>query len=329
MNILILGGTQFVGRHITQAALDAGHAVTLFNRGQSNPALFPQAEKLIGDRNQDLSALRGRRWDLLIDVNAYFPRQVRAVLATLADSIAHYTLISTISTYADLAAGNAHENSPLATLDDEATEEITGETYGGLKVLCERAAQKALPDRCLIIRPGLVVGAHDHTNRFRYWLTRAAAGGQMLAPSSADFPLQVIDARDLARFTLMLATQQSTGIYNATSRPHRLGDVLHSAKDYAGADTLFTWVDEAFLLNQGIQPFTSLPFWVPMAMAGVHSINIDRALAAGLEQRPLADTVAYALAWEQIRSDDTSSLYGISRERELEILAAWQYQRSA
>jgi len=199
MDLLILGGTGFLGRHLVEAALGDGHRPTLFNRGLSEPGLFPEVEKLEGDREGNLSALLGRRWDAVIDTCGYVPRVVRASAGLLADAVEHYTFVSSISVYSDAIAPGADEEAPVRELPDPTVEEVTEETFGGLKALCERAAEEMLPDRVLNIRPGLISGPYDPTDRFTYWPCRVAAGGEILAPDHEERGVQYIDVRGLAR----------------------------------------------------------------------------------------------------------------------------------
>lgn len=322
MNILILGGTRFVGRHITQAALDRGHTVTLFNRGRSNPELFPQAEKLVGDRGVDLSALHGRRWDAVIDVNGYVPRHVREAATLLAGAVEQYTFISTISVYARMDVPDQNENAPLATTDTPETEEVTGETYGPLKVLCEQAAEEAMPGRTLVIRPGFVVGPHDTTDRFTSWLRRIQRGGEMLAPGDPNDPLQFIDGRDLADFTLRRVEARDTLVYNATgpATPLTWGELFVETRRVCNVETQFTWVSESFLDGEQLNP-NDLPMVVPASAQGLMRINIDKALAAGLSFRPLAQTINDTLAWD---AQEGTPKAGLSPEREAELLQSWR-----
>jgi 2'-hydroxyisoflavone reductase len=256
MNLLILGGTIFLGRHLVEAALRRGHTLTLFNRGQHNPDLFPQVEKLRGDRANasDLQALQARHWDAVMDTCGYLPRLVRLSAQALSNAVKHYTFISSISVYAEPPTPGMDESAPLARLADETVEEITGETYGGLKALCEQAVESVLPGRTLNIRPGLIVGPHDPSDRFTYWPARLRCGGAVLAPGRPGSPVQVIDARDLAEWTLDLVERQQTGHYNATgpAYPLTMGEVLETCRQAAGMDADLTWVSEAFLLAQGL-----------------------------------------------------------------------------
>ncbi len=339
MDILIIGGTQFIGRFMIETALARGHRVTLFNRGRTNPGLFPQVEKLRGDRDGALDALRGRTWDAVIDNCGYVPRIVRQSADLLRDSVGRYLFISTISVYASLAEPGVSEDSPLAALADETAEAITGETYGGLKALCERAVQDVYGARALIVRPGLIVGPHDPTHRFTYWPARAAdasrCGGEALAPSQPGHLTQFIDARDLSAWCISLLEAGAAGIYNATGPdyPLTLGAVFDACRVAAGTPVRFTWVDEGFLLEQGVTPFRDLPLWVPSSEAGFGAVDISRAVSAGLAFRPLAATVSDTLAWYQGRSSAEQAAdaerAGITAEREAELLAAWHRRENA
>lgn len=329
MKILILGGTVFLGRALVDAALAAGHEITLFNRGKSNPDLFPQVETIVGDRDTDLALLKGRKWDVAIDTCGYVPRLVRKSAEALADSVEHYTFISTISVYSDTTTIGLDENGPLGTLEDESVEEITGETYGPLKVLCEKAAEAAMPGRVLVLRPGLIVGRNDPTDRFTYWPVRVARGGEVLAPDTPDFLTQVIDVRDLAEWNLRMAEQRKTGIFNATGpeKPFPLGNFLQICKQVSGSDATFTWVPEAFLLEKGVAPWMELPMWIPSNMEGLgqglEQISVAAAVAEGLTFRPMADTVQETLAFARLRPEDHTWRAGLAAEKEKEVLAAW------
>ena len=333
MKLLILGGTVFLGRHIVQAALERGHEVTLFNRGQHNPDLFPETEKLRGDRDGDLSALRNRHWEAVIDTSGYVPRIVRDSAELLADRVAHYTFISTISVYADYRQPNMDETYPVGTLADESVEEVNGDTYGPLKALCEQAVEQAMPSRALIIRPGLIVGPDDPTDRFTYWPRRVVDGGEVLAPGRPDRQVQIIDVRDLAEWTVRMAESHATGIFNATGPDHLLtmGRMLDECRAVSHSDAQFTWVPEAFLLEVGVQPWSDLPVWLLQETTdewrGMLAADCRRAIAAGLTFRPLAETIQATLAWDATRPADVQRRAGLSREREAEVLRAWQESR--
>ncbi len=331
MDLLIIGGTVFLGRSLVEAAQARGHTITLFNRGQHSPELFPDVEKLRGDRDGDLSALHGRRWDAVIDTCGYVPRIVRASAEALADAVEHYTFVSSISVYASFGTIGIDEQEPVGTLADTTVEQIDGETYGPLKALCEQAAEQAMPGRVLTVRPGLIVGPHDPTDRFTYWPQRVAQGGAVLAPNRPEHGTQIIDVRDLAEWMIQMVEARHTGIYNATGPEYRLtmGQLLDTCRDVSGSDARVSWVSERFLLDAGVQPWSELPLWVPAedpSNAGFDAIDCGKAIGAGLRFRPLADTIRDTLAWVSTRPADHVWRAGITREREAELLAAWQAQ---
>jgi 2'-hydroxyisoflavone reductase len=325
MDILLIGGPRFLGRALIDASLAAGHRVTMFNRGQTNPALYPQVERLLGNRDGELDALRGRRWDAVIDTCGYTPRVVQQAAELLAPSVGRYVFISTISVYAEPLAPGAGEDAPLAQLADPEIKEITGESYGGLKARCERVVQEIYGRRSLIIRPGLIVGPHDPTNRFTYWVTRIAAGGHVLAPDDRAAPVQVIDVRDLAEWTVHLVEEGAGGVYNATgpAAPLTLEATLAACRAATGSDAEFVWVAPQFLLDQGVAPWTEVPLWVAGDDA-LNQVSIARALAQGLTFRPLEDTIAATLAWARTQPADDQPRAGLSRARELELLELYR-----
>jgi 2'-hydroxyisoflavone reductase len=319
VRLLIIGGTRFLGRALVEDALARGHEVTLFNRGQTNPELFPEAEKIHGDRDGGLSALEGRSWDAVVDTCGYFPRVVRASAEALAGSVGRYAFISTISVYADLSEP-VDESSPLGTIEDETVEEFGPEfqNYGPLKALCERAVQDVFGDRALIIRPGFIVGPHDPTDRFTYWPVRVARGGPMLAPGPPDRPFQFIDVRDLAAWTLRMVEEGSSGVFNATNEGVPLIELLH------GAD--IAWVPDEWLVEQGVGE-EDLPLWSPdLAFGALHEADVSAAVARGLSFRPAEETARDTLEW---RGADAELATGLSADRESELLAAWRERRSS
>jgi 2'-hydroxyisoflavone reductase len=334
MRLLVLGGTVFVGRHLVDEALRRGHEVTLFNRGQSNADLFPQVEHLLGERSGDLTPLRGRSFEAVVDTSGYLPPDVRASAELLAGHADRYLFVSSRSVYANTATPDIDEDAPLAELPSDASEdELTGETYGALKALCERAVQQAFGERCTVLRPGLIVGPHDQTNRFGYWPRRVAEGGDVLAPAPPEQPLQVIDVRDLVTFALDLLERGPGGTFSVTTPPGAItfGSLLDTCREAAGSDARSVWVDEAFLLEREVQPWTELPLWTPGAdYAGFQRSSTARAEAAGLHCRPLAETVRDTLAWEQSAAG-TPRLSGrlgtgsgpLTPERERALLAEW------
>ena len=328
MDVLILGGTQFVGRAITEAALAAGHHVTLFNRGKTNTDLFPNVEKLIGNRDGDLSALEGRQWDVAVDVSGYLPRIVHASAELLADAVEHYTFISTVAVYDHSVYSKAGttEDGPLATLEDESTETINAETYGALKVLCEQAAEDAMPGRVLNVRCGLIVGPHDHTDRFTYWPVNTARGGEILAPP-ADALSQVIDVRDLAQWIINMAEARNSGVFTATGPDYQLtyGRILEACQTAAGGDTArVVHAYEDFLIENDVREWTELPLWLPASHNGMAQLDVSKAIAAGLTFRLIEETVADTLAWYKDESGLGSPLKaGMDPEREAELLEKW------
>jgi 2'-hydroxyisoflavone reductase len=332
MRLLILGGTVFLGRHLVHLATSAGHRVTTFTRGE-HPAPLPEGvEQLRGNRDSDLSALYGRQWDAVIDTSGYFPREIVASMEVLAGAVGHYTFISSISAYADFAPIGLTEEAPLATLADPTVEQITGETYGGLKALCEQAVVAAMPGRALVIRPGLIVGPYDPSDRFTYWPHRLAAGGAVLAPGRPERAVQFIDARDLATWALSLAERQVTGVYHATgpAAPLAFGRLLEACQEAGAADARITWVADAFLEARGVEPWSELPLWIPesdASHAGFEQVDCSRALGAGLSFRPLEETVRDTLAWAATRPADRAWRAGLTREREAELLAVWRAER--
>lgn len=325
LSFLILGGTQFVGRHLVDAVAMGGHKVTLFNRGKSHPQSFPQFETLIGDRDGDLRALEGRKWDVVIDTSGFVSRNVRATATLLGGSIARYIFISSISVYRDFSKPGLHETAPLETLPSGAREEQgDSKTYGARKALCERAAEEILPGKVLNVRPGLIVGPYDNLGRFTYWVRRAAASTEILAPGKPQAPIQLIDARDLAEWIVRMAESSSVGTYNATgpASPLTFQQVIEYCQCGSGKHAPLTWADEPFLLKHGIKPFSDLPLWLPEAHQGFFAINSQRAYSMGLTCRPLIDTARDTLAWDSAAVGQKR--IGLSTEREEELLRLWQ-----
>lgn len=320
MRLLILGGTRFVGRHLTEAALAAGHQVTLFNRGRTNPGLFPQAEHVLGDRGKDLALLKGREWDAAIDVSGYLPKKVKASAELLAEAVERYVFISTISVYADFSAPGIREDAPLLEPepgDDEADRIPPDGGYGRLKVLCERIVEQAFPRRSLIVRPCIIVGPWDYSGRFSYWVERMAAGGDVLAPGRPDRPVELIDARDLAAWTLGMTERRETGTFNAAGpeRTLTMRGMLEACREATGGDARLVWASDDFLEEHGAE----LPFW-DTEKDGYDLVDNRRAIARGLTFRPLAESARDVHAWvaeepEARRSDE------FSPEREAELLA--------
>ena len=329
MKLLILGGTVFLGRALVEAALARGHDVTIFTRGQHNPELFPEIEKLRGDRDGNLAALEGRRWDAVIDTCGYVPRIVSDSARLLAYAVEHYTFISSVSVYAHPSNPGLDEEAPVGTLADPTEEAVTGETYGPLKALCEQAVEATLPGRALVIRPGLIVGPHDPTDRFTYWPSRVARGGEVLAPEPRQQPVQIVDVRDLAEWNIRLVEQRRTGSFNAVGPDYRLSfeQLLDTCKRVSASGAEFTWVAPRFLVESGVGPWMELPLWVPsegdQGSGGLMQTSNARAVAAGLTFRPVEQSVRDTLTWDAARPPDITRRAGLAPEKERKVLAAW------
>jgi len=312
LRLLVLGGTQFFGRQLVEQALARGHDVTLFNRGVTAPGLFPEAERLVGDRDGRLEALEGGEWDAVVDVAGFVPRVVRASAELLAPRVGHYAFVSTIGVYADRSVP-LREESPLAQVDeghsvDELREDYAN--YGPLKALCEGVVRDVFGDRALIVRPGLIVGPHDPTGRFTYWARRLGRGGEILAPGPPDRRVQFVDVRDLAAFALDLVERRDSSVYNATREGVAWGELL------AGGDV--TWVSDEFLLEQRVGEWMELPLWLASpAFVGMHMADVSRAVAAGMRCRQVAETIAGAA------EAPAKEGVGLAPGREAELLAAW------
>lgn len=318
--LLVLGGTKFLGRHTVAAALAGGHEVTTFTRGETNPDLFPEVEHLRGDRDGDLAALAGRSWDGVVDTSGYVPRVVRQSAELLRDAVDRYVFVSSISVYADFSQP-IDESTPVAKLEDPATEEIM-EHYGALKAACEAVVDDVYGERGVRVRPGLIVGPYDPTDRFTYWPRRIAAGGDVLGPGDPEAPVQFVDARDLAGWLVELAVAGRGGVFNATgpAEPLTFADLLARTRAVIGSDANVVWVDEQRVLDAGVAPWTELPLWLPGGdYAGMARADTRLAREAGLGFRPLEETVLDTLIWDRTVAGDRPTL---TPEKEQEILRA-------
>jgi 2'-hydroxyisoflavone reductase len=329
LELLILGGTGFLGPHVVERALARGHSMALFNRGRTDPARFAELEQLRGDRDHDLDALRGRRWDAVIDTSGYVPRHVRGPAELLAPAVGQYLFVSTCSVYADLGALPIDESSRLAQIADPSVERVDGETYGALKALCERAAEAALPGRTTIVRPGLIVGPGDDSDRFGYWPRRVAQGGEVLAPGDPAWELQFSDVRDLAAFLVHTLETRATGVFNVDgpTRPAPMGELLEACRAAGGGEATLTWVAQDFLAEHGVRAGVDLPAWQPPpeGMRQVPAVSSAKAFAAGLRFRDLRETVVDTLAYERSREPrERPPRFGLTPEREAELLSAWR-----
>ncbi|KAA0274141.1 MAG: SDR family oxidoreductase [Chloroflexi bacterium] len=327
MKILIIGGTRFVGRHLVNSARARGHEVTLFNRGKSNPGLFRRVKAIQGDREKDLDQLTAE-WDAVIDTCGYLPRIVRLSAEALKDKVGRYVYISSISVYASFKKIGIKESDAVGTLADESLEEITGETYGSLKALCEKVVQDVYGPRSLIIRPGLIVGPHDPTDRFTYWPLRIAKGGDVLVPDNPSAMTQFIDARDLADFIIKLIDQNVSGTFNATSNPVTLSTVFETCKRISKSNANFKWAPVDFLEKNNVAPWSDMPIWIPEVGddAGVSQVDISKAVNAGLTFTPLAQTIKDIYDWEFERPEGYELKAGLKRERENELLELLRVQ---
>lgn len=348
MNLLIIGGTKFLGRHLVNAALSCDHQVTLFNRGTQSATVPTDVETIRGDRSKDLDKLKGRRWDAVVDTCGYLPRTVRASAEALAGSVDRYVFISSQSVYADVSVSGVDENAPLAKLSSEQLDEANaidtsgdasainyGKMYGGLKALCEQTLEEILPTRVLIIRPGLIVGPDDYTDRFTYWVVRVARGGEVLAPDRPEREIQFIDVRDLAQWTVKMFAAKAAGVYNASGLPGKLtmGNILDECKTVSSSDASFTWASEQFLLQEEVAAWSEMPLWLPQEAAphlrGFMYINSEKAVAAGLRFRSLNNTVNDTLNWWRINKSDQQLKAGINPDKEQTLLDKWHKTRHA
>jgi nucleoside-diphosphate-sugar epimerase len=317
VKLLVLGGTKFLGRAAVEVALARGHELTLFNRGETNPGLFPDTEHLQGDRDGDLRALEGRSWDAVIDPSGFVPHLVRDSAQLLSGAVEQYAFVSSISVYEDYREPRV-EDDRLEQIGDHPVDRLLEDyaNYGPLKALCEQEVHSVFGERALVVRPGLIVGPHDPTDRFTYWPRRVERGGSLLAPAPPEQPVQVVDVRDLAGWMVDLVEQGRGGVFNATSPPGALS--FGSMLEACGAHDV-VWVDEAFLLEHGVEGWSDLPCWIPSTdadHAAFQLVDVSGAVEAGLSFRPLAETARDVPEW---RGDA-----GLSAEREAELLAAWQ-----
>jgi len=345
LEILVLGGTGLIGPPLVRYALDRGHQVTLFNRGKTNADLFPDLERLVGDRNDDLTAIAsavagGRRWDAVIDNTASIPRWVTSSAGALKNAADLYLYTSSISAYASMAIAGQDEAAAVASLSAEEEAkvktpgDITGVNYGGLKARCEQEAERAFPGRAIIVRPGLIVGPGDYTDRFTYWPVRIHRGGEVMAPGNPSDPVQFIDARDLGEWMVRLVEDRAIGVYNGTGPASRMSiaEMLYGIRATTGTEISFTWVDAEFLAKHEIQPWSQMTVWVPgeSEFAGISQVSIDAAKRSGLTFRPLAVTAADTVEWWNALPEERRAApkAGLDANKEKEVLAAWKTAQS-
>lgn len=333
-SILVLGGTGFLGPHIVTSALARGHTVTLFNRGKTHPGLFPEVEKLHGDRDGHLEALANRTWDAVVDPSGYVPRVVKLSAELLAPNVGHYVFISTISVYAKEDVPDADESLAVATIADPANEDVKA-NYGALKALCEQAAEAAMPGRVANLRPGLIIGPGDPTGRFTHWPTRLAEGGEVLAPGDGKTAVQYVDGRDLGAWIVRVIEDGTVGTMNALGPAQRvtMKDVLEACNHALGGKAQLTWVDADFLDKQAVEGWSEMPLWIDPKgeYAGFGTLQNTRAVKAGLTFRPVGDTAKDTLAWLATLSEDQRAKArssGIKPDKEAKVLAAWKTSKT-
>ena len=331
LRILILGGTGFIGPYQVQYALDRGHTVTLFNRGKTNPKLFPTVEKLIGDRNGDLKSLEGREWDAVIDNSVQTdPHWVTLSASLLQKSVKQYVFVSTRSVYSDLSRVPMTSDAPVYTVETAHWDRSKPMPYGLVKALAEKEAQKYFPGRTTIVRPGLIIGPGDLTDRFTYWPVRIERGGEVLAPGDGTDPVQIIDARDLAEWMIRLVEQNAPGVFNAVGpkNPRSFAEFLYGIKAATTSEAQFTWVDTDFLISHDVRPYREMPVWQPARgkNMGFARFDISPELALGLTFRPLAVTTRDTLDYYHLQSSERQEKLraGLDAAREAEVLAEWK-----
>ncbi|SDN75019.1 2'-hydroxyisoflavone reductase [Paenibacillus sp. yr247] len=328
MKILILGGTKFLGRALTEAALAKGHEITLFHRGLHDAHAFPQVQHIHGDRNVDLAQLQELHWDAVIDTSGYQPEVVDAAAKVLKDQVKHYTFISTVSVYDDLLQVNLNESAPVAEWESPETMD-PGRQYGALKALCENAVKKVFPDQTLVIRPGLIVGPYDASDRFTYWPSRFHRGGDVLVPLPKERKLQFIDVRDLSAWIIRLVEQGTVGTLHASGSEYSMEDVVEACRVMSSNASACTWVSEEFLVANEVGQWMELPLWIRSdSLVGMLALDNAKAFESGLTTRPLIETVQDTLAWDLGRSPENVRLAGMNPSREQELLRLWHELRN-
>ena len=332
LKILVLGGTGFIGPHMVREALRRGHEVSLFNRGRTNNELFPDLKLYKGDRNSGLQSLEGGNWDVVVDNSGYVPRHVEDSARLLSSVVSHYLYVSTISVYA-VSPAPITEESPLATMEDETVEEVTGETYGPMKGLCEqRVLTEVGADRTTILRPTYICGPGDRTDRYTYWPVRTLRGGEMLWPGTPEVDIQIIDVRDFANFTVACVEQKTPGIFNTVTplRSFKMGDLMEDSLAVTGSDMAPVWVDKTFISENEVADGGGLPIWEHPdgEYAPLSLVDGSRAVAAGLKNRPTRETARDTISWwKTLPADRSESLRaGLSAEKEADLLRSWHEQ---
>lgn len=327
MRILVLGGTRFLGLHFARVALTAGHDVTVFHRGTTGPGAVPGASERLGDRDGHLDGISDETWDAVVDTSGYVPRVVRESVSLLRRRAPYYLFVSTISVYADFRRAGVDEDAPVATVEDRTSEDVEAD-YGALKALCEEVVRDGFPAGAMIVRPGLIVGPNDPTDRFTYWPMRILRPGAVLAPGRPERPIQFIDARDLATWMLSMVERCATGTFNAASPAgmFTMGALLDTTRRVLAPRRRVEWLDEDFLFAHDVGEWMELPLWLRAdgPMAGMLSVSMERAVTAGLRLRPLADTVADTAQWAEEAGRWKGRKAGMATARERELISAWR-----
>ncbi|MBV6477757.1 MAG: hypothetical protein HGGPFJEG_00501 [Ignavibacteria bacterium] len=326
MNILIIGGTIFLGRHIIDSAIKRNHNIVLFNRGKHNPELFPELEKIKGDREGDLSELKRRKFDAVIDTCGYVPKVVRKSADYLRDSAGHYTFISSISVYKNAGDLDLDETSETESVKDGITDTMTLENYGALKALCEREVSEVFGNDSSLVRSGLIVGDGDFSDRFTYWVERISRGGKVIVPVSETNNVQFIDVKDLADWVIKMTEEKISGVYNSTGPLETLSlyDLINQCIEFTGSRADFIGIAEEFLLKENVVPYKDLTLWLPADSAGMNNVNISKAKSAGMKIRPLTETLIDTMKYHLSRGKDFKLRTGLSSEREKEIFDKWE-----
>jgi 2'-hydroxyisoflavone reductase len=333
LRILVLGGTSFIGPYQVQYAMDRGHEVTLFNRGRTNTHLFPTLEKLVGDRENDLKALEGRTWDVVIDNAERNPDWVERSAKLLAGKVGQYIFISSRSAYFDTSRVPMTADAPVMTRENTPVRDGQALPYGLAKAESEKAAMKYFPTTTTVVRPGLIIGPGDLTDRFTYWPVRIERGGEILAPGDGTDPVQIIDVRDLCEWTIRLAENRTFGIFNGVgpAQPRPMAELLYGIKAVVTSDSTFTWVDADFLIANRVRPYQEMPVWRPArdGFEGFARFDLTPEVKSGLTFRSLADTTQATLDFyhKQTEAGKASLRAGLAAEREVEVLKLWKERR--
>jgi len=325
MNIILIGGTRFIGRHFVELATNAGHAITLFHRGLAGCTDFPEVEHVHGDRATDLDKLGNRTWDAVVDTCGYMPRIVRKSAQFFAEKAHHYTFVSSLSVYNTYQPGMT-EHDDVAKLEGPEPETMTPENYGALKALCEQEVIAAFPDRNVQVRAGMIVGPSDYSDRFTYWVRRVSMGGEILVPEPRRRPMQLIHAGDLAAWMLHMAEKKGDGIYHATTpqEPWTFEEVLEACREVSGSKPAWVWAPESFFMDENVEFWQELPLCAPPPDDAVMTVSVAKAIAEGLTWRPLLITARETLAWDAHRPPGTQLKAGLAPEREVALLEAWR-----